>query len=659
MKHIVLFVTFLFTVSSFTFSQKEVSLLSPDGNLKFVLILLPDAPVYQVSYKKQVLIENSSLGFDFDNGPFAANLKIIKTTGRTIDETYDLVVGKVKTVRSHSKERVIEFEEKEKPFRKINLVIRAFNDGLAFRYEFPEQTNWKSYQMYDENTTFILKGNPRVLAMTYGGFYSGEGRYTYEDYDKFPEDRLLNTPAMFVYPDGTHMVIADAAIRDYSAMYLKREGQKLTGRLSPLWGQEKIRIKADLPHRTPWRVLMISDRAGTLIESNILTNLNEPCKIEDTSWLKPGKTTWNWWNGSLMPDTTFSPGNNFEFSKYYIDFASNSGLEYHSVIGFLEMPWYVDDGFLACCPGKNVDVTKSISTLDMKAICDYAKNKGVDIRVWVHWKPFYDKLDEALDQYEKWGITGMMVDFIDSENQEMMRIQEEILEKAAKHHMHIQWHGGSKPSGMHRTYPNEFTSENTFNYEKYKDGLNVHADHDISIPFTRLLAGATDYHLGGFRAVPRSEFKVQFTNTLVTSTRCHMLAMYVVLESYLTMVCDYPKAYIGQPGFEFIQKVPTSWDETRAPHASVNEYVTIARRKGDDWYIGSITNSTARTVQLSLDFLEKGQRYIAEIYTDATDVNINPNHLVKQLKDVTKEDIISLSLASEGGAVMHIYKKSD
>lgn len=210
---------------------------------------------------------------------------------------------------------------------------------------------------------------------------------------------------------------------------------------------------------------------------------------------------------------------------------------------------------------------------------------------------------------------------------------------------------------MHRTYPNEFTREGTLNYEVNKwQKEGVSPDHDLNIVFTRLLAGAADYHLGGFRAVPVSEFKPKYIRPLMLGTRCHMLAMYVVMESYLAMVADYPSAYEGQPGFEFLKRVPTTWDETVVPDAAVGEYVTIARRKGTDWYLGSINNSKARTIKVSFDFLPLGN-YTAEIYTDAADVEKNPNHLTKQVKTVTKADVITLKLAAGGGQVMHLTKK--
>ncbi|HVO65414.1 MAG TPA: glycoside hydrolase family 97 catalytic domain-containing protein, partial [Syntrophales bacterium] len=277
----------------------------------------------------------------------------------------------------------------------------------------------------------------------------------------------------------------------------------------------------------------------------------------------------------------------------------------------------------------------------------------VGIYVWVNCMALYSKLDSALARFEEWGISGMMVDFMDRDDQEMINIQEEILSKSAKHHLFVQFHGSSKPSGLSRTYPNEFTREGTLNYEVCKWDTTVNADHDISIPFTRLLAGPTDYHLGGFRALPKSGFKVQYTHPYVMSTRCHMLAMYVVLESYLSMVCDVPEAYAGQAGFDFLRSVPTVWDETKVLNASVNEYITIARKKDGVWYIGTINNSKPRTLLLPLDFLGKG-KFSATIYKDAEDADKNPDHLLKEERVITAQDEIQLLLAGDGGVVVLI-----
>ncbi len=638
-------------------AQQNISVSSPDGKLKFLLKITPETVSYEVNYKKQMLVENSLLGFSFDNGEFGSNLKTGKVRRKSIDETYELVVGKVSSARNHCNEMIVPLQEKEAPGRLINLVVRAFNDGVAFRYEFPEQEGWNSYVMYDEKTQFRLNGNPMALLMYLPGYINThEGVYTHTEYNKIAKKRLIEMPVTLEFDNGIYMSITEAAVRDYAGMYLVKEKNGFAGKLSSRLGQEKIKVEInEFPHRTPWRVLSVADRVGGLLETDILTSLNEPCKIEDTSWIKPCRTTFTWWNGNVVPDSTFSPGNNFETNKYYIDFAARNGLDAHGIYGYAETPWYYDDNFNFGWAGPNADITRPIPCLNMPRIVEYAKSKGVGIHLWVHWRPLYDKLEEAFALYEKWGVKGLMVDFLDRDDQEMIRIQEEILQAAARHRLFIQFHGSSKPSGLTRTYPNEFTREGTLNYEVCKWDTLVNADHDISVPFTRLLAGPTDYHLGGFRALPRSEFKIQYVNPYVMSTRCHMMAMYVVLENHLTSLCDTPMAYEGQPGFEVLRTVPGTWDEMHVPLAEFNKYVTVARRNGTDWWVGALNDGTARTLNLKLDFLGEGE-YRAEIYTDAPDAERNPNHLSKEIRTVTRKDKIELPLAVDGGAVLRISK---
>lgn len=514
------------------YANKSVRLSSPNGKIKFSLVLDKNSPVYSVAFNKQTLIQDSPLTLTFDNGAFGENVKINKPVFSTKEDTYELIVGKAKHIHSLSKEVIIPLEETVQPFRKINLVVRAFDDGIAFRYEFPKQKGWDSYIMYDEGTTFNLQSNPNVTTLFLPNYQSShEGKYTVTDYTDMDNKRLMDMPALFSFPNHVYMAITEAAVRDYAGMYLWKENGALLGKLSPKLGQERIKVEASLPHQSPWRVLMISDQIGSLIASNILTNLNEPCKIEDTSWIKPGKTTFTWWNGNVVPDTTFLGGNNFPTNKYYIDFVARNGLDYHSIYGNAEQAWYDEDGAGFGSPGPKADILKVVPSLNMQEICDYAKSQGVRIHLWTNWKPLYAKIDEAFAQFEKWGIAGMMIDFMDRDDQEMIRIQEEFLAKAAKHHLFVQFHGACKPSGLNRTYPNEFTREGTLNYEHCKWDKDTDADHDIHMPFTRLLAGATDYHLGGFRSLPRDKFKNQERNPYVMSTRCHMLAMYVVIDS--------------------------------------------------------------------------------------------------------------------------------
>lgn len=638
-------------------AQKNIRVVSPDGNVVFSFKLVDAVPAYSVTYKGKTIVDYSALSLQFDNGSFDKNIRLNKPVFRDTTEDYELLLGKTKKVHTQYREAILPLEETVTPFRRINIAVKVFNDGLAFRYEFPRQQNWSSFSLLDEHTTFNLSGNPTVHTLMLPNYTtSHEGLYSNMPLSKIPADTLMDMPTLFEFPGNIYMGITEAALLDYAGMYLSKHDNLLMAKLSPLPGQTAVKVKATLPHKSPWRVMLISDSIGALIESNIITTLNEPCKIKDVSWIKPGKTTFPWWNGNVTPDTLNAPGNNFVTAQYYIDFCARNGLEYHSVVEYGLHQWYMDDG-VGFQPGPHADVTTPVPGLDMKEICDYAAKLGVGIRVWVQWAALYPRLDSAFTIFEKWGLKGMMVDFMDRDDQEMVNIQTEILEKAAQHHLHVQFHGAYKPTGINRTYPNEFTREGTLNYEADKwnpDGISP--DHDLDIIFTRMLAGSTDYHLGGFRAVPSSQFKAQYTRPLMLGTRCHMLAMYVVLENYLQMVCDYPAAYEGQDGFEFIKAIPTTWDETKVIDAKFGEYITIARKKDNNWYVGTVSNNTAREITVPLSFLEEGN-YGAAIYTDADDANENPNHLLKQIKVVTNKDILHLKIAAGGGETMVLRKQ--
>ena len=639
-------------------AQKKINLNSPDGNIVFSFFNEGNKAAYSVTYKKQLVVDRSFISLEFTDGSFSNDLKAGKPVFKDSAEDYDLITGKTSHVHDAYKAMMIPLQSTNDK-RIIQFVVRAFNDGIAFQYRFTGQNGVDSFELTDENTTFNLYGDPVVKALLLPNYTtSHEGYYTTVPLNDLKEDTLMDMPALFKFSNHIFLAITEAALLDYAGMYLLKHDGVLTSKLSPLpppLGDGRVKVRARLPHVSPWRVLMISNRVGALIESNIITSLNGPCVIKDLSWIKPGKTTFPWWNGNVVPDTLNAPGNNFVTNQYYIDFCARNHIEYHSVVEYGLHQWYTDDG-VGFQPGPHADVTKPVPGLDMKEVCDYAHSKGVDVRVWVHFYALYPKLDSAFAIFEKWGLSGMMVDFMDRDDQQMVNKQTEILQKAAQHHLHIQFHGAYKPTGLSRTYPNEFTREGTLNYESNKwnpEGLSP--DHDLNIVFTRMLAGSTDYHLGGFRAVPPDKFKTQYTRPLMAGTRCHMLAMYVVLENALGMVCDYPAAYEGEPGFEFIQEVPTTWDETKGVNAEVNKYISIARRKHNDWFIGTINNHESRDLTIRLSFLGEGS-FTATVFADADDVAADPNHLIKQTKQVTGKDVLSLKIAAGGGAAIVIRK---
>lgn len=642
--------------ASTALAEKTVTITSPDKNIVFKLDAGNNGLVYKVSYKGKALIENSQLRISFKNGgEFGNDVKIGKPIFKKMEETYDLIVGRSSHVHSLSNEVMVPLTEIGGAKRELNIEIRIFNDGAAFRYVMPAKQGWDNVEITDEADAFNFSGDPTALVLFRENYTtSHEGLYNHLPVSKIKPDTLMDMPALFQYANGTYMAITEANLLDYAGMYLIKHNGVLQSSLSPLPKQKDIKVIAKLPHNSPWRVMEISNRVGTFLESNILTNLSEPCRIKDISWIKPGKTTFPWWNGNVTPDTSWAPGNNYETNMYYVDFCAKYGLGYHSVVEYGLHEWYVNDG-AGFQPGPHADPSKAVPGLDMKQLCDSARKRGVGIRVWIHFYALYPKLDQTFDQLEKWGVQGLMCDFMDRDDQQMVQMQNEILEKAAQHHLHIQFHGAYKPTGTARTYPNEFTREGTLNYENDKWNDVVTPDADLNVVFTRLLAGSTDYHLGGFRAANAKTFKVHYTRPMVLGTRCHMLGMYVVLENEQGMVCDYPDAYIGQPGFEFLQQVPLTWDETKVLNAKVSEYITVARRKGDEWYIGSLSNNTAHDISTSLSFLPKGN-YTAEIYSDAPDADRDPNHLTKVVKQVTNKDVIETKLAAGGGQVVRIFR---
>ena len=673
---------------------------SPDGAIRFIVRLDKDkVPEYDVLYRGVMLVEHSPLKLSFMGsdvfGPGLRALKAVITEGA---DDYALVVGKAGSVHDRYKQAVIRFEEFSARGklsedgtgggRKIHLMVRVFNDGLAFRWIIPKQDGWDSLKLADEASCFRVVGDPAIMASFREGFTtSHEGLYWKGNFSQLKEDTLMDMPIFLDFGKGgshVYAAITEARLLDYAGMYLIRHGDLLKSELSPLPGQpggpvpvtgpvgagaasdhEKgtaadlesgrmtaERVRAALPHSSPWRVMLISSRAGALVESNVITDLNDSCAIKDISWIKPGKTDFHWWNGDVVADTGFQPGINFESDQYYIDFCSRNHIDYHTVIGWAGIAWYYNDG-VSYDAGPHSDPSRPVPGLDMKQICDYGKSKGVGIRVWVHWRALWPHIDSAFAEFERWGIKGMMVDFLNRDDQEMVNIQTAILQKAATHHLHIQFHGAYKPTGLSRTYPNEFTREGTLNYENDKWGVPITPDDDLNVVFTRLVAGPTDYHLGGFRAVTPGGYLAHFVRPFVLGTRCHMLAMYVVLESYLGMACDDPTAYEGQEGFDFVKAVPTTWDETRVPVAIPGEQVTIARRRGKEWWVGTINNGVGRSATLRLDWLAPGT-YEAIIYSDGADAGSNPNHLVREVREVKAGDSVEIRLAPGGGQVMRI-----
>jgi alpha-glucosidase len=466
---------------------------------------------------------------------------------------------------------------------------------------------------------------------------------------------LLDLPLTLSWADGSWIAITEAALRGYAGMALMREAgsESLVSKLTPrLDGTKVVR---PLPMKTPWRVVLVGDRPGALLESATIYCLNEPNAIGDTSWIQPGKLTFHWWNGDVYDGKPGAPILSFDMAKKYIDFCASNRIAFHGMSSTegTTTPWY-HQSKPGVEPGPDTDVTRPRPGFDLGRIKEYADSKGVRLWTWVHQGALRGKVEEAFAAFEKMGWSGLMVDFFDHDDQDHVEFAEETLKAAARHRILIHLHGVWKPSGLERTYPNLMNHEGALNLEYLKWSDLCTPEHDLSMAFTRLIAGSMDYHLGGFRAVRRSEFKPQHVAPNVLGTRCHQLAMYVCFDNPSPMVADYPTAYIGQPGFEFLQIVPTWWDETRVLAGEIGELLVTARRKGQEWYVGGLAAKGPRELALPLSFLPAG-RFTATIWSDSDRSRADPNALSKaSASPITAGNRLKLKVATDGGFVARI-----
>jgi alpha-glucosidase len=396
--------------------------------------------------------------------------------------------------------------------------------------------------------------------------------------------------------------------------------------------------------------VLISDRAGALLESNVIYCLNAPSALTDTAWIKPGKMTWSWWNGNRYDGKPGAPILSLAMAQKYIDFCARHGIAYHSVIADeTDTPWYRQTR-KGTVPGPDTDATKPRADLDLEAIRRYADANGVGLWTWVHQAALRGKAEPAFAAYEQLGWKGMMVDFFDHDDQDTVEFAEEILQAAAKHHILIHFHGIWKATGGQRTYPHLMNHEGALNLEYLKWSDRVTPEHNLLMALTRLVAGPMDYHLGGFRAVPPAEFKPRFIAPNVLGTRCHHLAMYVCYDNPNPMVADYPAAYEHQPGFEFLTEVPTWWDETRVLAAEIGKVLVTARRRGQAWYLGGMTGKEAKTLPIPLSFLGPGS-FTAKFWKDAPESEMQPNHLMTETIRVEAGRTLQVQMAAGGGFV--------
>jgi alpha-glucosidase len=610
-----------------------------------------------------VALVDGSLGLAFaDSGPLRENFKLHGVSRTVRDQTYKIPVGKASSARDHHQELVVSLEETAAPHRKLDVAFRVFDDAVAFRYVIPAQDAIKEFVLTDELTTFSFPDDPVARLLPLNGYTTSyEKYYETQPVSKIQPKSLVGLPLLLERRvdnlKATWLAITEADLSDYAGMYLspvEDEPGSLVARLSPLPDREDgAKVLGKTPFTSPWRVIMVADDPGRLIESDIVFNLSRPSAIEDPSWIKPGKTTFPWWNGYALDGVDFEPGVNTATMKYYIDFCAEQGIPYHSLDG-LDIAWYGGP----IHPDGPTDVTKAAPSIDMPELLRYAKEKGVRLRLWMHWKALKPQIDEALKTYEEWGIEGIMVDFMDRDDQEMVHFYHEMAEKTAKHHLTLTLHGAYKPTGMERTWPNVLNYEAALNQEYNKwqpPGVRgTPPEHNLDIAFIRMLAGPLDYHQGGMRSMLPENYQWRDKAPPVQGTRGHQLAMYVIYQNHLPMLADSPTAYRGESGLDFLVEVPSTWDETRVLHAELGKCLVIARRSGDAWYLGGMTADESRELKLNLDFLD-GSGHEADLYLDEAG---DPNQVKRSLTTVV-DDHLQISMPRSGGFVGCIRQAAD
>ncbi len=640
--------------------NNSVVVESPDKKIQIVFGLCErpgekSVPCYSVFYQRKPLVHDANLGIDLaPAGPLNSNFKVVKVARSQRDQTYAINPGKTSTARDHYREAVISLEEQSEPRRRLNLIFRAYDDGVAFRYQIPRQPALPELVITSEHSTFSFVGDPKAYALPVTSFKTPyEFHYKILPLKSASPDSLVGLPLLLEYPDKIWVAITEADLTDYAGMYLSGIAGSpgiLISKLSPRLDNPQIKVKASLPHVSPWRVLMIADDPGRLIESNIVMNLNPPSAITDTSWIKLGKTTFPWWNGFDVKNADFTGGLNTQTMKHYIDFCAEHGIEYHSLDGFKNIAWY--GGTIV--PYRGQDITKSLPEIDLPVVIAYARQKGVRLRLWMHSEAAKAHMKTAFPIYEKWGIEGVMIDFFDRDDQETVKFIHDLMQLAAKHRLTVTLHNVYKPTGLRRTYPNLLAVEAVFNLEFNKwDARGSTPEHELIVPFVRMLAGPVDYHSGSFRNVTEKEFKPRNVAPVTIGTRARQLARYVVYEDYLPMIADSPSAYQGQQGLDFLVQVPTSWDETKVLNGSVGKHITVARRRGTQWYIGSMTDSSARKLSIPLNFIGAG-KFIAEVYADDLEAPHQPSKLIQRQFKVASADTIHAPLAAAGGHVIRL-----
>jgi len=616
----------------------------------------PAAVHYAVDFDGQPVIVRSALALATqETGELLSAVTWRAAQTRVIDETWRRPWGKRPQATERARELTLELTSHGGA--PVALIFRAADDGASFRYQLPGADRYPVLHLTAERTEFNFASDAPVWAARQIDYKNAqETEFSPARLAELDPERLIQTPLLVQPSAACWAAVLEADRVDWAGLWLRRGAapNQIVSDLAPRPGDKERTLVLVAERRlSPWRVIMLADRPGGLIESDRLQNLAEPCRLADTSWIKPGRCAWDWWwPGRYAPAAKFALGANDDTMRYFIDFAAEMGWEYQLVDWY----WYGApfSDMRSFTPDMTRDITRCAPGIDVPALVRYAAAKHVRLVVWLQWAHVAKQMEEAFALYEKWGVAGVKIDFMDRNDQEMTQFYERVAACAARHRLLVDFHGAYLPDGRSRTWPNLITREGVLGNEYNKWSSRVTPAHCVTLPFTRMLGGEMDFTPGGFRHSRPEEFKSvgeEKPAPRVMGTRCFQLAMPVVYESAFTVYCDSPDAYRGQPGAEFYREVPTTWDETRVLDGFPGTHIVIARRSGARWFVAGMNAGPGeREFTLASAALGAGAWH-AQVWRDAADAAANLEKIETARVRLAPDAPLALKMAPAGGFV--------
>jgi len=644
----------LFVISTTIFSRgtamadTNYSLRSPDNRID-VAIHVGKKINYDVSLNGRLLMKDSTLGINVEGKSLGENPQVKSTKKDSVDKVLEPVVHqKFAKIREHYNELKLELEGG------YAVTFRAYPEGIAYRIE--TSLGGENVKVFNEDALFRFAADDTVFFPEEESMFShNERKYLPRAMSTISEKTFGTLPAVVDVGEGAKIAVAEAGVEDYPGLWLRGGGEHALAATfehfplkETLTGDRDFKVTeaADYIAVTqgtrvfPWRVLGIAEHDKDLIANPLIWLLEKPSMLSDTSWIKPGKVAWDWWNANNVYGVDFKAGINTATYKYYVDFAAKNQLQYI----ILDEGWYKLGNVLAVVP-----------EINMEELTAYAKQKNVGVILWVIWKTLDDQMIPALDQYAKWGIAGIKVDFMQRNDQKLLNFYYKLTNECAKRHMLVDFHGAQRGASLTRTWPNLISNEGVRGMEWSKWSAETEPLHNVTLPFTRMFLGPMDYTPGAMLNATRTTFAPIHSRPMALGTRCQQLAMYVVYESPLQMLSDSPSNYEREPeSLEFLRAVPSTWDETVPLAGRIAEYVAVARRNGKDWYVGAMSNWTARDLEIDLSFLPGGN-FTMDAYQDGVNADRMASDYKKTTATVSKSTKLKIHLAPGGGWAARIH----